>query len=127
MLGLHKISGTVDFVGSIIFSIAVIFFCCFSMFSIMNYLSKNDISDLANADADTIVSTITGISIDEDAISGKLSNGVHNIIYSIGSKDKYAFSDAISDAKDLISDTLGDVNMTAAVGNDMGSTKDSSK
>lgn len=127
MTRFSRISGAVDFLGCIVFSTAVIFLCSFGIIGVFKTLSKQDVTDLsnmANMDSSAVVSTITGISIDENSIGGKLSDGIQDIVYGFENKEDYSFSEAASDAKNLIGNTFGDFDFTTAMGDVMDSATD---
>ena len=114
MLKSSEISRLIGFVTSIIFSAAVIFSCSFGIVGIFQALSTYDLDDMsamANQDADSIVATITGISIDEESFEGQLMNEMEGIINGFEDKEEYSFQEATNDAKNVLDNFFGDFSV----------------
>jgi len=94
-----------------VFAVSVILFCSFGIISVFQVLSAyglDDMSQLSSKDADGIVATITGISINEDSIEADIVSDLKNIIYSMDNKYNYTFDDATVDAKNVLSNVFDD-------------------
>lgn len=114
-----EISRLVGFVTSMVFSAAVIFACSFGMVGIFQALSTYDLDDMsamADKDADAIVAMITGISFDEESFEGELINEMENIIYGFESREEYSFEDATKDAKNVLDNFFGDFSTDSITG-----------
>lgn len=114
-----EISRLVGFVTSMVFSAAVIFACSFGMVGIFQALSTYDLDDMsamADKDADAIVAMITGISFDEESFEGELINEMENIIYGVESREEYSFEDATKDAKNILDNFFGDFSTDSITG-----------
>jgi hypothetical protein len=115
----NELSRVIGFVTSITFSAAVIFSCSFGIVGLFKTLSTYDLDDLSalsNQDADSIVASITGFSVDEDSLEGQLTEHVKNVVYSFEDKDEYSFQDATDDAKNMLTDTFGDFDAESTTG-----------
>lgn len=116
-----QVSRLVGFISSMVFSASIIFLCSFGMVGIFNALSEyglDDFDKLAMQDADSIVATITGISIDEAAVENELVNDMKNIIYGFENKSDYTFDEATKDAETVLSHVfgnLGDMNVEESI------------
>lgn len=100
-----KIYRLAGFLSSIVFSAAVIFACSFGIVGVFKALSTynlDDMSSMANQDADTIVATITGTAADKDSFQGQLMSQMSNIIYGFEDKESYTFQEATNDAKSVL-------------------------
>jgi len=98
-------------IASMVFAVSVILFCSFGIISVFQVLSAyglDDMSQLSSKDADGIVATITGISINEDSIEADIVSDLKNIIYSMDNKYNYTFDDATVDAKNVLSNVFDD-------------------
>jgi hypothetical protein len=120
MLKSSEVSRVMGFVTSIVFSAAVIFGCSFGIVGIFKTLSTYDLDDLmamSNQDADSIVASIAGISIDEESLEGQLAGQVKDVIYGFEDKDEYSFREATDDAKNMLTNVFGnfDSDSTADV------------
>lgn len=118
MLKSSEFSRLAGFVTSIIFSAAVIFSCSFGIVGIFQALSTYDLDDMsamANQDADSIVATITGISIDEESFEGQLMSEMEGIINEFEDKDEYSFQDATNDAKGLLDNFFNGFSVESVV------------
>jgi hypothetical protein len=124
MLESSEVSKIMGFVTSIVFSAAVIFGCSFGIVGIFKTLSTYDLDDLmdmSNQDADSIVASITGISIDEESLEGQLVGQVKDVVYGFEDKEEYSFQDATNDAKNMLTNVFDDfdADSTTDVFNDV--------
>lgn len=111
MLKSGEFSRLISFITSMMFSAAVIFMCSFGIVGVFQALSTynlDDMSAMANQDADSIVATIIGISIDEQSMEGKIVDEVSGIINGFENKEDYSFADATNDAKKVFSHVFDD-------------------
>lgn len=106
---LNEFSRIVGILFCVVFSVAIIFGCSFGIVGVFQTLASydvNDIDSVSNKDADAIVASITGISIDEDSVDKKLVTKIDGIINGYDTKNDYSFKDAVDDANSALGDYL---------------------
>lgn len=107
----YEISRLIGFITSMIFSTIVIFSCSFGIVGIFQALSTydlNDMSAMSNQNADAIIATITGISIDDKSFEGKLINEFEEIINTFENEEEYSFQYVVNNAKNALNDFFDD-------------------
>ena len=107
MLISNELYKMTSFIMSILFSASVIFLCSFGLVYLFDGISKYDLTTVSSMDdVDSIAATITGISINEDAMLDSLYTSVEHTINGVMRNDSYSLAQAKSDASGLLSTVI---------------------